>query len=167
MWFYCSGEEIKRGHLRCSFAWSASSGSRITHGWGICRSLMDFVLILTAGCSDVFVEGRHDTCMFTQHTCCTLMAVFNDFTTRRCKNTHRKFSLGCIYVRQPVTPPALQSRHRVPHMTSPRDWGLDELWVSAIIEDWSQMCCTPINGSDYQGARLRNTQIKFNKRDRF
>lgn len=127
---------------------------------------MDSVLILTAGCSDVCVEGGFDKCMFAQHTCGTLMGVSNDFTIQQCKNAHGKFSFRCIYVETTDHPHLVVMLPCASH-DPPRGPGLDELSVSVIIADWSQMCCTPINGCNYQQARLRNPQIRANKCSRF
>lgn len=48
----------------------------------------------------------------------------------------------------------------------PRGWWLAELPASAILTDWSSMCYTPINGSNYQWARLWTLQTEVNKHNR-
>lgn len=48
----------------------------------------------------------------------------------------------------------------------PKGWWLAELLASAILTDWSSMCYTPINGSNYQWARLWTLQTEVNKHNR-
>lgn len=45
-------------------------------------------------------------------------------------------------------------------------WWLAELPASAILTDWSSMCYTPINGSNYQWARLWTLQTEVNTRNK-
>lgn len=48
----------------------------------------------------------------------------------------------------------------------PKGWWLAELPASAILTDWSSMCYTPINGSNYQWARLWTLQTEVNTHNR-
>lgn len=48
----------------------------------------------------------------------------------------------------------------------PKCWWLAELPASAILTDRSSMCYTPINGSNYQWARLWTLQTEVNKHNR-
>lgn len=108
--------------------------------------------------------------MFTQHTCCTLMAVFNDFTMRRCKSACRKFSLGCVYVRQAVTPPPCS------HITVRLTWPPPETggWMSS---EWArlwqidlrcvvlQSMALTTNEPDWEIHKLRSISATDSERD--
>lgn len=48
----------------------------------------------------------------------------------------------------------------------PKGWWLAEHPASAILTDWSSMCYTPINGSNYQWARLWTLQTEVNTHNR-
>lgn len=69
-------------------------------------------------------------------------------------------------VRDPRARRALHSHVAGCSFRDPRGWWLAELPATAILTDWSSMCYTPINGSNYQWARLWTLQTEVNKHNR-
>lgn len=82
-------------------------------------------------------------------------------------NVHKMLFLflhACVRDRRPRR--ALHSHVAVCSFCDPRGWWLAELPATAILTDWSSMCYTPINGSNYQWARLWTLQTEVNKHNR-
>lgn len=76
-----------------------------------------------------------------------------------------KFSFDCTHAECSDKPPPAVTLLGASH--DPRGWWLAEFPASAILTDWSSMCYTPINSSNYQWARLWTLQTEVNKHNRF